>query len=149
MSRKILVYLGTVLCVFSTGCMAEGDATDSDSAPDVAAELVQVEQDLEIAVTVPSGSYELTVPGSCGIGNQAIVAEHHNEVSISVHKDAYNGMELYFSNNEDGEWEIILEPGEDNSELDGNRFRFSGDVPYNFEESDLQAIEVEIVCTSF
>ena len=113
------------------------------------AELEQVQQDLKIDITVPAGNYQMTVPGSCGIGDQAIDAEHHDEISISVRKDRYNGMELYFSNNEDGEWEIILDPDEDSSELDGNRFRFSGDVPYNFEESDLQPMEVEIVCTAF
>ena len=141
MNRQLLP--ATMLCLWmTTGCSA-----DSDHAQSVAAlHLEQSEQDIIALVKVPAGTYSFLAAGRCGIGEQAISAEAYGDLGISVEKDRYSGLELYFTNNED-EWEIMLEADQDDSELQGNRFRFSGKVPRNYEESSLEPMEVELTCS--
>ena len=129
--------------------LAVSTSTFADDQPDASVNLRPVEQAIEVTVSVPSNTYSFTVTGECAVGNQAMDAEAYDAdgIGFNVEKDVYSGLTIYFSNNED-EWELIVDPPEDTSELEGNRFRFSGAVPRNFEESDKQPLSIEVVCTA-
>ncbi len=117
--------------------------------PDSEAFLNPVEQSIEVRITLPDGDYEFTVTGNCAVGNQAINAEGYSQEDpgFNVVKDVYSGLVVFVTDNEN-EWEIMLDPPDDTSELEGNRFRFEGDVPRNYEESDTDPMTIEVVCTA-
>lgn len=121
----------------------------ADDPPNSFFMLKPFEQEIEVRVTILEDTYSYTVTGNCAVDNQAITAEGYSVdgLGFNVVKDVYNGLIVYFTNNDD-EWEIILDPPDDTSELEANHFSFSGDVPLNYEESDAQPMSIEVVCTA-
>ncbi|MDJ0751413.1 MAG: hypothetical protein QNJ11_18150 [Woeseiaceae bacterium] len=135
-----------LLTILGITAAVPGFAADE---PDAEWKLEPSEQEIEVMVTLPEDEYSYTVTGECAVGNQAINAEGYSDdgLGFNVIKDVYSGMTVFFTNNDD-EWELTLDPPDDTSELEGNRFRFSGDVPRNYEEDDKQAMSIEVICTA-
>lgn len=139
MRRKLLLVTILALAAVEPGF--------ADEEPDAEFDLEPTEQEIEVKVTLPGADYAFKVTGSCAVGNQAINADGYSDegLGFNVIKDVYSGMTVFFTNNED-EWELIVDPPDDTSELDDNRFRFSGDVPRNYEEGDKQFMQIEVIC---
>ncbi len=151
MIRQFALLPGAAICLsLAAGCMTDDAGTPQDNAPATEWQLERSWQQIEVLVTVPSGTYRFEVEGRCGLDGQAIYAEgtsRNAEFSVHVSKDTHSGLVLFFSNRED-EWEVMLEPADDTSEIDRkNIFNFSGDVPRNHDESNLDPLELNLLCT--
>ena len=151
MIRQFALLPGAALCfLLAAGCTAD----DTDTVQyDSSIEEWQLErdwQDIEVLVRVPSGTYRFEVNGRCGLDGQTIYAEgtsKNAEFSVHVSRDANSGLVVFFSNRED-EWEVMLAPDDDTSEIDRNNiFTFNGKVPRNHDESNLEPLELILLCT--
>ncbi len=153
MNRKLWLMPAAFLCLAMTaGCTADSAAPAQDDAASEETELERVWQNIEVRVTVPSDVYRFRVNGRCGLEGQAIYAEgtsKNAEFSVHVSKDARMGLAVFFSNRDD-EWEAMLAPADDTSEIDDNNvFRFTGEVPRNRDESNLERLDMRLRCTAF
>ena len=146
MKRKSWFAPAAVLCLVAAAGCTKDDGETGDR------QLERIWQDIEVLVRVPSGTYRFEVAGRCALEGQVIYAEgtsKNAEFSVHVSKDPRSGLVVFFSTRDD-EWEIILDPADDTSEIDRkNIFRFSGDVPRNHDESAVEPLEIGIDCTAF
>ncbi len=153
MIRRLWLLPGAALCLAAMpGCTREDPRAVQDTDPAAARQFELEWQQIEVLVTVPSGNYRFEVEGRCGLDGQAIYAEgtsKNAEFSIHISKDADSGLVVFFSNRDD-EWEIMLDPSSDTSSIDRKKiFRFAGDVPRNRDESDIEPLEMMLLCTGF
>ena len=141
MTRFTKQFAGVLVCLaINPGCSGDGNKLTGS--------LETLEQEINVEITVPAETYRFAATGSCELKEDFLRAEGQSEdgvFSIDVSKDPYSGMIVIFSNNED-EWEVIIEADEDESERDGNHFRFSGKAALNYDESNMQEIDVKLVC---
>jgi len=153
MNRKYWLVPVAALCLTATaGCTRDDANTAQDDERPAEWQLERIWQDIEVLVRVPSGTYRFEVAGRCALDGQVIYAEgtsNNAEFSVHVSKDAQSGLVVFFSTRDD-EWEVMLDPADDTSEIDRkNIFRFSGDVPRNRDESAAEPLEIGIDCTAF
>ncbi len=151
MDRKIWLLPGILLCLtMASGCTNDETRGTSADVEEIEWQLERTWQNIEVLVTVPSGTYRFEVAGQCGLEGQAIYAEgtsRNAEFSVHVSKDPYSGLVVFFSNKSD-EWEIMLDPADDTSEINRKKiFSFSGDVPSNHGESNPEPLEISVLCT--
>lgn len=150
MDRKPWLWPCAFLCLsIAAGCTNDETALASDDVPETERPLERVRQDIEVLVTVPSGTFWFEVAGQCGLDGQSVYAEgtsKNAEFSIYVSRDASSGLALFFSNRED-EWEILLDPAADTSRInDKNVFRYQGNVSRNHDASNLEMIDLGVSC---
>ena len=150
MSRQLGLLLGAALCLsIAAGCTVDDAWAEQIDAPAAEWQLEREWQNIIVLVAVPSSTYRFEVFGRCGLDGQSIYAEgtsRNAEFSVHVSKDAYSGLALVFSNQED-EWETLLDPAADTSKIDGKKvFRFKGEVTRNHDESNLESIELGLHC---
>ena len=136
----------------ASACSFDDRAVASDDAVDEAQQLERIWQTIEVRVTVPSGTYRFRVDGRCGLDGQTIYAEgtsRNAEFSIHISKHAESGLVVFFSNRND-EWETLLDPAADTSEIDSkNIFHFTGAVARNRDETNLEPFAMKLDCTEF
>ncbi len=153
MNRKLWLLPAALCCLAVTaGCTADSAPPAHDDPVSSEPQLERVWQEIEVLVTVPSDTYRFEVAGQCGLDGQAIYAEgtsKNAEFSVHVSKDARSGLAVFFSNRDD-EWEIMLDAADDTSEIDRKKvFRFTGEVPRNRDDTNLEPLEMRLLCTAF
>lgn len=147
-----LLPVAAIGLAMTVGCTADNATPGANDTAVTGTPLERFWQDIAVQVAVPTGGYRFDVAGRCGLDGQTIYAEgtsRNAEFSIHVSRDPASGLVVFFSNRED-EWEIMLPPGEDTSEIDRkNIFHFSGEAMRNGDESVLEPLEIRFHCKEF